>query len=222
MYDKYSLYEIYSKTRMNHEIPEIFEHRFARKPKEWTIQELHALMLNAADRSDRRNGEFSRYVHKILDTFEPDRDGNVKVYFYDKKWQGEAYQEDSLRMYRISRYKVDSWSFSTDWVEFKGNTKEEKRESMLEFLLQEDFDKRLEMGTEMRRLEDYRSKLHTVPKRELSKKVSEILEEQDRKSGEDNFLKKVSICGRTYYFFCERGYKYEMGPEDLGTDLVIE
>ena len=61
-----------------------FERKFNRKPKEWTIEQIHALYEKAKERSNKRWKSRSEFIKKIVDKIPKIVKMSV-IYFYHPK-----------------------------------------------------------------------------------------------------------------------------------------
>ncbi len=123
-----------------------FEHRFKRKPKTWTIEEIHDLWKRATDRSNARRKIIADYTKEIVEHIPKNDRGEHIVYF--KHDSG-----DRLMQYKLS-YNRDwkSHGVSTDTVSF--STREEK----LEFFTANELA--FEMGQKYYELKKMSSDMH--------------------------------------------------------------
>jgi hypothetical protein len=67
--------------RANFLFPEAFEHKFKRKPKEWSLEQLHDLYLRAKVRAEKR-ASHTQSIMDMIDKEIPKFDRKSQVYFY--------------------------------------------------------------------------------------------------------------------------------------------
>jgi hypothetical protein len=61
----------------------MFEYRFKRKPKVWTVHEVHNLWMRAKSRNSKRRKEFDRYLNWITTNVKPNNGKNWIIYYSD-------------------------------------------------------------------------------------------------------------------------------------------
>jgi len=56
---------------LNFEHEYFFEGKFKRKPRQWSISDIHTLWLKLKDRSSKRNNDFLEYLHWVVENIPP-------------------------------------------------------------------------------------------------------------------------------------------------------
>jgi hypothetical protein len=196
-----------------------FECKFDRDPKMWSFKQLMDLYVRAKERADRRRKEFSDFIYKIVEEFEPNHStkpgesGSIEVYF----------DRDGITCkYSIRKDEHFGWAYSTDRVSFSIKDIVLAREQKINFLI--DNKRKFELGEELKRLE----KMKSV----FDRHVFGIIEEAVNEKLCENFKKvknhlipkviKVDLGGKIYYAALTKdsrnsGYDWKsfeiLGPE---------
>jgi hypothetical protein len=154
---------------------ELFEWKFKRKPKEWTIEQVHSLYLLAKKRSSVRRKDVTDHINKIVsevpleDTPKYVNMSRHIVYFYHRNDDTNSIHMYSFQLCNHYGYPP-SYSYGQDRVKFTN------RDEKLEFLLNSD-EKRFELGQKFHELTRMESSLHWRVFGILSHMVEKKLEE---------------------------------------------
>lgn len=166
-----------------------FESKFNRKPKKWSLEDLHTLYLRAEERALKRRKEFSEFMDKIINEIEPMENGQFIIFF---EMEGITYK------YSIRNDENFGWSYSTDRVTFSNDTVK-CREEKIDFILNN--QRKFELGGELKRLERFKSNLDRHVFGIIEEVVDLKLCEKYKKV--KNFdvprIIKVNIGGTIYY-----------------------
>ena len=181
---------------------EYYEHKYHRKIKIWTIDQLHDLYLKAKERSDKKWKLSSDCLEEISKQVEKDKSGGW-VFFakskdgtilrYNMRW------DNLYKSYTISNNTVDSYNLNR-------MDKTDKRDGILAFLTATDIQK--ELGQKYYNYSRDRSYLdHIVFKilwEEVSIKLSNHFNSLDILPPK-NF--DIKICGYKYYVSYDMSYR---------------
>jgi hypothetical protein len=182
--------------RVNFFYPEIFERKFNRKPKSWTVEQLHDLYLRAKERAEKR-WNISKEIMEEIQKEVFCHDNRTKVYFYQT-----VRDETYLRSYEFN------WSglYNKHTSYSIGDPKLNNREERLDFLISN--TKAFELGQKFRDskvLEDMAWtsswKIRDIFWQVLERKLRNIYEDKVVK---DTIL--VEISGYKYFIHVENGY----------------
>ena len=123
--------------------PSIFEFKFKRKPKSWTLDQIHDLWIKAKNRAEKRNKEFWEHLAKCYESIPSnDKFERKSIYFY---------QNDKLRQFDVSYIReFKSYSYSITTSVFKD------RDSKLNFWIAN--DENMKMGQELFNLSKFTSR----------------------------------------------------------------
>ena len=184
--------------RANFLFPEAFEHKFKRKPKEWSLEQLHDLYLRAKVRAEKR-ASHTQSIMDMIDKEIPKFDRKSQVYFYQT-----SNDTTYLRQYEFTwkcRYdKYTSYSLN--------DPKLKSREERLDFVLSN--SRAFELGQEFyesKRLEDMAWRTMWKAKDIFWK----VLENKIRDLYEGKVVKEtliVEISGYKYFVHAQNGYGY--------------
>lgn len=183
--------------QINFLFPEVFEYRFGRKPKNWTLEQLHDLYLRAKSRAEKRWSHTLSIMDKI-DKEITKFDNKSQVYFYQT-----TNDTTYLRQYEFtwkSRYKHTSYSLN--------DPKLKSREERLDFVLSN--SRAFELGQEFyesKRLEDmaWRSMWR------VKDILWQVIEKKLRAKYEGVYVKDtiiIEISGHKYFIHVDNGYVY--------------
>lgn len=158
--------------KINFLSPELFEYRFKRKPKNWSIEKLHNLYLEANSRYKDSQKKLVDLISVISKNIPVDHKNRHVVYFTQNK---------NMRQYEFEYMEeYDSYSYSIN--ETKLNT----RESRLEFILNN--EKAMELGEKFRKTSHIRDcnsrsmwKVKEVLFREIEKKLRKKIDSHDKR-----------------------------------------
>lgn len=174
--------------KINFQNPGLFEYRFKRKPKNWSIEELHNLYLEVKTRSKDSQKKLTDLISVISKNIPVDHKNRHVVYFTQSK---------NMRQYEFEyRREYDSYSYSI------GETKLDTRESRLEFILNN--EKAIELGEEFRKISHIRDcnsrsmwKVKEVLFREIGEKLRKEIDVHDKRKaitiriGEKKYIMKI-------------------------------
>jgi len=202
--------------RVNFKFPEIFEHKFGRKPKMWTITQLHELYLKSKERYDSHYDNLMETLDKISKLEKNSSDKIVtpfkQVVKRDKKDKSgnliSIEYETYNRQYEFSehRYYGDKslgWSISDDKENLKNRTNKldfltlAHQEELSEILGQEFHDRQVKSDAARRSM----YKVYEILWDEVGKKLCE-----EYKGKQPPKISVVKIQGIEYYFECESSY----------------
>jgi hypothetical protein len=106
--------------KINFQMKEIFEYKFGRQPKMWSIEELHSLWIEAKSRHNKRSKILWNLIKEAGETL-PGPKNEKHVYFYRSNKDGTK----SLNRFNLYfRSEYNSWSYS--WDSAKLETRDEK------------------------------------------------------------------------------------------------
>jgi len=178
--------------------PEIFERKFNRKPKSWTVEQLHDLYLRAKERAEKRWDK----TQKIMDEIQKEifsHDNKTKVYFY-QTLRGETYLRNYEFNWKGLYNKYTSYSI--------GDPKLNNREERLDFLIAN--VRAFELGQEF-----YESKtLDDMAWRTMWKVKDifwQVLERKLRFLYKDKVVKEtliIEVSGHKYFVHVDNGHGY--------------
>ena len=174
---------------------EYFERRFKRKPKVWTIEEIHSLWQGACVRSEARWKIISDYTKEIVNQIPKNDRGEHVIYFKHDK-------NSTLMQYKFSYHRDwKSYGVSTDTVSF--STREEK----LEFFTANELA--FEMGQKYYELKKMSSDLNHKVKYFMWEMVEAKLQKHFRDLDvipPDVFV--IDISDRKYYVELDTQHRY--------------
>lgn len=184
--------------QLNFLFPEFFEYKFKRKPKDWSLEELHDLYLRAKARAEKRRN----HTLSIMDSIDKEItkfDNKSQVYFYQT-----INDTTYLRQYEFtwkSRYeKYSSYSLN--------DPKMKSREERLDFVLSN--SRAFELGQEFyesKRLEDmaWRNmwRVKDILWQVIEKKLRKMYEGVQVK---DTII--IEISGHKYFIYVENSWGF--------------
>ncbi len=178
--------------------PEVFEYKFKRKPKDWSLEQLHDLYLRTKERAEKR-WELSQ---SIMDTIQKEIvqfDNKTKVYFYQTT-RDTTFLRNYEFTWKNKHTKYTSWSI--------GDPKLNNREERLDFLIAN--VRAFELGQQF-----YESKTLEDMAWRTMWKVKDILwqvmEKKLRTLYESKVVKEtliVEVSGHKYFVHVDNGYGY--------------
>jgi len=183
---------------VNFLFPEVFEYKFGRKPKDWTLEQLHDLYLRAKSRAEKR-WKVSNSIMDTIDKEIPKFDNQSVVYFYQI-----ANDTTYLRQYEFT-WKTKYRKYTSFGIR---DPKLKTREERLDFALSN--NRAFELGQqfyEAKKLEDvaWRSSWRV---REI---LWHIIEEKLQKIYGETAVKEtllIEISGHKYFIHVDNGYGY--------------
>lgn len=178
--------------------PEVFERKFNRKPKQWSLEDLHDLYLRAKERAEKR----WKLSQSIIDTIQKEIvqfDNKTQVYFYQTT-RDTTYLRNYEFTWKNKRDKYTSWSI--------GDPKLNNREERLDFLIAN--SRAFELGQQF-----YESKtLEDMSWRTMWRVKDifwQVLERMLRSLYESEVVKEtliIEVSGHKYFVHVDNGYGY--------------
>lgn len=168
-----------------------FEMKFKRKPKNWTIEEVHELWIKAKERSNKRRKILCDCIDEIKNSIEPDSiDYRGKPVYKIHK-----VTKNSIICYTFSHsnYHKDTMSWHTD------NIKLQTREERLSFLVNN--TKKIELGSKFYKADKNLSYLDG----RVGNILNELIDEKLKKHFKDSDFHRnesiltISISDRKYF-----------------------
>lgn len=195
-----------------------FEDKFNRKPKEWSIEQIHALYERAKKRSNKRWKTKSDFIKEIVSKIPKNNKGEHVIYFYNPKDKNNIYQynfkyNNDYKSYSIGRDRVE---FSKDIVA--------GRQEKLDFILSHDDS--FELGQKYHDLDKMCSYLEHRVMRILWMLVEDKLRDHFKKT--DTLPKSVFIIDigpKKYYVKIDDQHRFGYMKFHLGgeyTDEIIK
>jgi hypothetical protein len=178
-----------------------YKFRFSREPKDWSIEKLHQLYLDAVSRSNKKR----KIVLSILDRIEkelPDAGVylNVKTRVLYKQENDEIYKRVLSYQKEYQSWGVRSW----EKVLF-GGTVSENREEKLNLLLSS--QKQFELGSLYDKYDRDNLYLHRIPWEALCEKVENKLREKFKSQVAPEFF-TIQIDDKNYIVNCDDKNRY--------------
>jgi len=177
-----------------------YKFKFGREPKEWSIEQLHQLYLDAYSRPSKKRKLVLDILRRINDEL-PD----AGVYAYRET--RILYKEKGDKVYkRILSYDNEfGWGIgSWEELKFKGSIYD-IREEKLNLLLS--CQKQFELGALYDKYDRYNLYLYRIPWEALCEKVSDKLREKfDKKTAPEYFT--ITIGDRNYIVHCDEQSRY--------------
>jgi hypothetical protein len=175
---------------------QLFEYRFKRKPRQWSLEEVQDLWERSSERGRKRQSMISKVYDKVINEIPKDKNGEKVVYYTENdkvyKW--------SFRY--TSEFK--SWGYSTSRVEFSKD-KSKARDEKIEFILSN--DRAFELGQEFRDIQKFRTKLEYRVKHIFT----DMIEDKLKSEYKDKFppdITVVKVGDRKYYFAVDDQQRY--------------
>jgi hypothetical protein len=178
--------------------PEVFERKFNRNPKQWSLEDLHDLYLRAKERAEKR----WKLSQSIIDTIQKEIvqfDNKTQVYFYQTT-RDTTYLRNYEFTWKNKRDKYTSWSI--------GDPKLNNREERLDFLIAN--SRAFELGQQF-----YESKtLEDMSWRTMWRVKDifwQVLERKLRSLYESEVVKEtliIEVSGHKYFVHVDNGYGY--------------
>jgi len=191
--------------KLNFTNPVLFEAKFGRKPKIWTIESIHELWLRTVERAKKRRDEILKVREEIVTKLKPNKSGKYVVYYECIDYNNEP---------AIGKYTFEwhddwkSYGVSTGYYkDDKSASQENRRNKKIDFLIQNELA--FELGEEYNNAKKYECKLNHFVGSILSEMLNDTLREHYRKL--DTIppkIEKVQINGVFYYIQCESQSRY--------------
>lgn len=186
--------------KINFYNPEIFEYKFKRKPKNWSIEQLHDLYLRTESRRKKRYEILNSVVDKIKKDITP-TNKRYQIYFYQT-----TNEKTYLRQYEINFNYDFGYGYSVNTPALQS------REDRLDFILAN--TRAFELGQEFfeaRQLHDMAQRSAAIVKdvmwREIDRKLKNLY-----KSDREKFQYKrniiISIGKKKYFVSVDHGHGY--------------
>ncbi len=183
--------------RANFQFPDIFEYRFGRKPKIWSIEQLHDLYLRTKERHNKRREIHNEIIEKIATEIHSDH-REYLVYFYQT-----ANDKTYLRQYSLKwNDNYNGYSYSLNDPKLKS------REERLDFVLAN--TRAFELGQEFyesNRLRDMSNKTMWVVREIMWSEIEKRLKDIYPKYCPEKVL-VISIGDFKYFVSVDNGYGY--------------
>jgi hypothetical protein len=180
-------FQHYNDFRVNYKAPEIYEYKFGKKPKVWTISQLHDLYLRLRERSSKRTKELIKYGDYVIKTIKENKKKERIIYFTDK---GKIYMYCFTQYYHgmIMQYGITTRELSLS-----------NREKVLDYLLDGN-EEAFEIGQEYYRLNMLTTRLHGKIRNFISQEITRKLQAHFTKTGTtpcDTFV--INLEGVKYF-----------------------
>jgi hypothetical protein len=190
-----------------------FEFKFKRKPKNWTIEQVHELWLKAKERTNKRRSELNKCIDDMKKFVKPDdvdhREKEVyKIYHVCG---------DMIIKYTLShsQYFKNSMCWQQDRI--KLNTREER----LSFLI--DNEEKIKMGENFYNAEKNTTYMDSVVRNILEELINEELKKQRKNSDySTNEAVLVIKISDKKYFVLEDNTRYPYRKYKLLNEMTDE
>ena len=183
--------------RANFQFPEIFEYKFGRKPKNWSIDQLHDLYLKVKERSSKRGKIVLDIINKITTEIPQDNKTHL-VYFYQT-----TNEKTHLRQYNLKwDHTYNTYSYGLN------DPKLNNREERLDFVLAN--TRAFELGQEFyeaNKLKDMAYKTMWIVKEIMWSEIEKKLKSIYTKNCPEKVL-VISIGDFKYFVSVDNGYGY--------------
>lgn len=183
--------------KLNFKQKELFEWKYKRQPKVWSIEQVHNLYLKTLERHNIRQKKLLDVRDRIVSEVEEFEKGKRKVYFT---------KDDKIYQREFNYYlEYDSWGTSWDVLKFTSDKTISNRDQKLEFLLSN--DKQFELGELYESLKGDTKCLHHHIWHVLSEMVEEKLRVEFKGKDSPEIL-TIDISGHKYYVVCDKQHMY--------------
>jgi hypothetical protein len=183
--------------KLNFRQKELFEWKYKRQAKVWTIEQVHDLYLKSLERHNIRQEKLIVVRDRIVNETPEIEKGRRKVYFT---------LDNVIRQINFNYYReYDSWGSSTDLVKFSSDKTVINRDEKLEFILSN--DKQFELGELYHSMKGQSRCLHLYIWHVLSEMVEEKLRAEFKGKSSPEIL-TVDIAGYNYYVVCDKQNMY--------------
>ena len=183
--------------KLNFKQKELFEWKYKRQPKVWSIEQVHSLYLKTLERHNIRQKKILDVRDRIVSEVEEFEKGKRKVYFT---------KDDKIYQREFNYYlEYDSWGTSWDVLKFTSDKTISSRDQKLEFLLSN--DKQFELGELYESLKGDTKCLHHYIWHVLSEMVEEKLRVEFKGKDSPEIL-TIDISGHKYYVVCDKQHMY--------------
>jgi hypothetical protein len=187
----------YYRPKINFQEKELFQYRFKRKPKVWSLEEIQELWERSLVRYKERQSMINKVYDKIIDEIPEDKNRRKVIYYTENK---KVYKYEFSH---IHGYK--SWSYSLDSVQFS-KEKSKSRDEKIEFILSN--NRAFELGQEFRDIQKFRPKLQyrvsQIFIREVENKLKEVYKDKYPPD-----ITVVKIGSKKYYFAVDDQHRYD-------------
>ena len=174
----------------------MFTRKYKRKPKEWSIDQIHDLWVRAKERADKKQLELSNYIKEIAKEIPANEKGGHIVYFYNRHDKsGRIYQ---YNLNWSNEYK--SYMIGSNPVDLK--TRDEK----LTFILSN--DKQFEMGQKFDEIYHNTSRIHYRVREILWRIVEEKLQNKFKDAVNIPDIFPLQIGNKKYYIALDEQHRY--------------
>lgn len=198
---------------------ELFEWKFKRVPKIWTVEQIHDLWLRAEERGSKKYADSSAYIQEIVKEIPKNERGEHVVYFYHRR-------DNSLCKYSLSYHRDwKCYGISQGHVEFSKD-KVAGRDEKITFLLTN--QRAFEMGQRYHELDGMKSNLQYRVKAILWQIIEDKLRDHYKKldtNPPDVFT--INIGDYKYYVKTDEQHrhgwlKFHWGGEVIDESIKIE
>jgi hypothetical protein len=184
--------------KLNFKQKELFEWKYKRQTKMWSIEQIHDLYLRALERHSIRQKKLSDVIDRIISETPEFEKCRRKVFF---TLDGKVHERD---FHYWSQY--DSWGSSTKLVEFRTEKTVDNRNEKLEFILSN--DKQFELGELYQSIQGDSKFLHLFIWDILSEMVEDKLRVNFKGKSSPEIL-TIDISGYNYYVVCDKNHMYD-------------
>lgn len=186
----------YNRPKVNFTESELFEYRFKRKPRQWSLEEIQDLWERTLKRGEERKSLINKVYDKIVNEIPKDENGR-KVVYYTK--------DDEVYKYEFSyTQEFKSWGYSYDRVEFSKD-KTKRRDEKIEFILSN--DRAFELGQEFRNIQKFKTRLEYRVKQIFVNLIENELKEYYKDKLPPD-ISVVKVGDRKYYFAVDDQHRY--------------
>jgi hypothetical protein len=161
---------------LNFEHEYFFEGKFKRKPRQWSISDIHTLWLKLKDRSSKRNNDFLEYLHWVVENIPPNDGKKWMIFFSDKSF------------YVLEK---DHWNRISYGVQHVGNNRNSKIDSVITY------SNTIEIGKKLKGLEKMKSFLDWKVKSHLDRIIYSKIRSPFSYNDDDKFIR---IEGKLYLY----------------------
>ena len=202
--------------------PDMFEYKFGRKPKDWTLEEVHDLWLRATKRYHKKRDVSRALWKEIVDTFSEGDKETFHLYHED--------EEGTINKFRFSwSTSWDGYGCSRDWgLEFSKNPKV-ARDEKIDFIINN--EKAFEYGKRYYENEKIKNTLHAIVGSIMWEMIDHKLREHFKSVEEKpKSIFQINIGDKKYYIHAsgdgllvKNSYtKFEFGNEVVDEVIKLE
>jgi len=188
---------MYNRVKFNQCESELFNFRFKRDPKIWSVEQVQDLWIRSKERARKRSLISSKVYDEIISEIPKNDKGCKLVYFSE---------DDTLYQYSFSwSTSFKSWGYSWNQVRFSDN-KTISRDEKIDFILSN--KKAFELG------EKYRAskKLECKLQRRVLSIMCDMIEDKLKEVYKDKHppnITKVKVGDKEYYFAVDEQNRYD-------------